>query len=295
MSETRKIYLNGQLVPKEQAVVSVFDHGFLYGDGIFEGIRIYDGVIFRLQEHLERLYESAKSILLTIPMDFAEMKDAVVGTVRANGLRDGYIRLVVSRGPGDLGLDPRNCTTANVVIIADTIQLFPRELYEQGLKIVTVPTRRNSPSSLNPQIKSLNYLNSILVKIEAANAGVLEALTINGDGYVCEGSGDNVFIVKRGKVLTPPTYLGALDGITRRSIMDLCDQLGLTLEESPFTRHDVYVADECFLTGTAAELIPVVEVDKRQIGTGKPGEVTKRLHQAFHDLARTQGQQVYES
>ncbi len=288
----RTIYLNGQLVQKEQAVVSVFDHGFLYGDGIFEGIRIYDGVIFRLDEHLLRLYESAKSILLTIPLAFEEMAEAVIDTVRANGLRDGYIRLVVSRGPGDLGLDPRSCPRANVVIIADTIQLFPQELYEQGLRIVTVATRRNSPAALNPQIKSLNYLNSVLVKIEAANAGVLEALTLNAEGYVCEGSGDNVFIVKRGVVYTPPIYLGALDGITRRAIMELCAQLSIPLMETPFTRHDVYVADECFLTGTAAELIPVVEVDARVIGDGNPGPMTKLLLEAFHKVVRTQGRRV---
>lgn len=293
MGSDRKIYLNGKLVPQDQAVVSVFDHGFLYGDGIFEGIRIYDGVIFRLQEHLVRLYESARSILLDIPLAYKDLEEAVVNTVLANDLRDGYIRLVVSRGVGDLGLDPRNCPVANVVIIADTIQLFSQELYDQGLKIVTVPTRRNSPSALNPQIKSLNYLNSILVKIEAANAGVLEALTLNSDGYVCEGSGDNVFIVKRGKVITPPTYLGALDGITRRSIIDLCERNGIPIMETPFTRHDVYVADECFLTGTAAELIPVVEVDKRPIGSGVPGEITKRLHAAFHEIARTEGRRVF--
>jgi branched-chain amino acid aminotransferase len=292
MSAERKVYINGQLVPKDQAVVSVFDHGFLYGDGIFEGIRIYEGVVFRLDEHLERLYDSAKSILLTIPLDFEEMADAVLNTVRANDLRDGYIRLVISRGNGDLGLDPRSCQKANVIIIADTIQLFPQEYYENGLKIITVPTRRNSPAALNPQIKSLNYLNSVLVKIEAANAGALEALTLNAEGYVCEGSGDNVFIVKKGKVYTPPVYLGALDGITRRAIIELCEEMSIPIVETPFTRHEVFIADECFLTGTAAELIPVVEVDKRTIGTGKPGEITKRLHEGFHKLARTQGRRI---
>ncbi|OPG15817.1 branched-chain-amino-acid transaminase [Ferroacidibacillus organovorans] len=292
MDADRKIYLNGQLVPKEQAVVSVYDHGFLYGDGIFEGIRIYDGVIFRLDEHLERLYDSAKSILLDVPLTFEEMASAVLDTVRANGLQNGYIRLVISRGPGDLGLDPRSCPRANIVIIADTIQLFPQKYYEEGLKIVTVPTRRNPVGALNPQIKSLNYLNSVLVKIEAANAGCLEALTVNAEGYVCEGSGDNVFIVKKGRVYTPPIYLGALDGITRRSIIDLCAKLSIPLQETPFTRHDVFVADEVFLTGTAAELIPVVEVDRRMIGSGVPGEVTKRLHRAFHELVRIDGRRL---
>ncbi len=292
MSDGRQIYLNGQIVPSEQAVVSVFDHGFLYGDGVFEGIRVYEGTVFRLDDHLERLYDSAKSILMQIPLAYEEMASAVLDTVRANGLTNGYIRLVVSRGPGDLGLDPRNCPKPTIVIIADAIQLFPKEFYENGLKIVTVPTRRNSPAALNPQIKSLNYLNSILVKIEAANAGVMEALTVNADGYVCEGSGDNVFIVKKGKVYTPPVYLGALDGITRRTMIDLCAQLDIALLETPFTRHDVYVADECFLTGTAAELIPVVEVDGRSIGKGKPGAITKRLHEAFHQLVKTQGRHI---
>lgn len=292
MGNARKIYLNGQLVGKEQAVVSVFDHGFLYGDGIFEGIRIYDSVVFKLDEHLDRLYDSAKSILLQIPLSQEEMAEAVLMTIRENGLTDGYVRLVVSRGDGDLGLDPRSCKRANVIIIADTIQLFPQEFYEQGLKIVTVPTRRNGPAALNPQIKSLNYLNSVLVKIEAANAGALEALTLNAEGYVCEGSGDNVFIVKRGTVYTPPVYLGALDGITRRTIIELCAQHGIPLVETPFTRHDVFIADECFLTGTAAELIPVVEVDKRTIGTGVPGDITKRLHALFHEVARTIGRRV---
>jgi branched-chain amino acid aminotransferase len=292
VAENRKVYLDGKLVSKEQAVVSVFDHGFLYGDGVFEGIRIYGGVVFRLDEHIARLYHSARSILLDIPLTPAEMIEATLETVRANGLRDGYIRLVVSRGAGDLGLDPRNCKKASVIIIADSITLFPAEFYENGLRIVTVPTRRNAPDTLNPQIKSLNYLNSVLVKIEAANAGVLEALTLNAQGYVCEGSGDNVFIVKKGKLYTPPVYLGVLAGITRQAIIDLCGQLGLPLAEEPFTRHDVYVSDECFLTGTAAELIPVVEVDRRPIGDGRPGPVTRRLREAFHRLARTDGRHV---
>ncbi len=292
MSGGRTIFLNGRLVPEEQATVSVFDHGLLYGDGVFEGIRIYAGNVFRLDDHLARLYESARSILLDVPLDMEQMAEAVLETVRANGLLDGYIRLVVTRGAGDLGLDPRNCPRSTVIVIADRISLFPQEFYDNGLQIVTVATRRPGVDALNPQIKSLNYLNNVMVKLEAIHAGALEALTVNSQGYVCEGSGDNVFIVKRGKVLTPPCYLGALDGITRRAIMDLCAQLDIPLSETPFTRHDVYVADECFLTGTAAELIPVVEVDRRPIGSGKPGAITKRLHAAFHELARTEGRRV---
>jgi branched-chain amino acid aminotransferase len=290
----RLIYMNGEFVPKSQATVSVFDHGFLYGDGIFEGIRSYGGNIFRLRQHLVRLYESAKSILLTIPLTMEEMEQAVIETVRRNELKDAYIRLIVSRGAGDLGLDPRSCAKPNVIIIADQIKLFPEQFYEEGLKIVTVATRRNIPDALNPKIKSLNYLNNILVKLEAAQAGAMEALMLNQDGYVCEGSGDNVFIVKNRTVLTPPTYLGALEGVTRNAILELCHKLGLEVKEQPFTRHDVYVADECFLTGTAAEVIPVVAVDNRVIGNGKPGPVTQQLIAEFRALTLWDGTQVYE-
>ncbi|HHY65760.1 MAG: branched-chain-amino-acid transaminase [Kyrpidia sp.] len=287
------MYLNGEFVDPKRATVSVFDHGFLYGDGIFEGIRAYGGNIFRLRQHIVRLYESAKSILLQIPLTFEEMQQAVAETVRRNGLKDAYIRLVVSRGPGDLGLDPHNCSGANVIIIADQIKLYPQEFYDQGLRVVTVPTRRNNPDALNPKIKSLNYLNNILTKIEASRAGALEALILNQDGYVCEASGDNVFIVKNGRVITPPTYLGALEGITRNAIIEICQREGIPVAEEPFTRHDVFVADECFLTGTAAELIPVVEVDGREIGRGVPGEMTKRLLEHFRALTRVDGYQVY--
>ncbi|ADG05684.1 branched-chain-amino-acid transaminase [Kyrpidia spormannii] len=293
MSEGQLIYLNGEFVDPKRATVSVFDHGFLYGDGIFEGIRAYGGNIFRLRQHIVRLYESAKSILLQIPLTFEEMQQAVAETVRRNGLKDAYIRLVVSRGPGDLGLDPHNCSGANVIIIADQIKLYPQEFYDQGLRVVTVPTRRNNPDALNPKIKSLNYLNNILTKIEASRAGALEALILNQDGYVCEASGDNVFIVKNGRVITPPTYLGALEGITRNAIIEICQREGIPVAEEPFTRHDVFVADECFLTGTAAELIPVVEVDGREIGRGVPGEMTKRLLEHFRALTRVDGYQVY--
>ncbi|GAA5344816.1 branched chain amino acid aminotransferase [Planifilum fimeticola] len=291
--EERWVYINGKYFRKDEAKVSVFDHGFLYGDGVFEGIRVYDGNVFRLKEHLERLYDSAKSIMLKIPMTMEEMQQAVVDAVRKNGLRDAYIRLVVSRGAGSLSLDPESCSDPQVIIIVDQVRLFSQELYDNGLPIVTVPTRRNIPDALNPKIKSLNYLNNILVKIEANRAGVGEALMLNEDGYVAEGSGDNIFIVKKGVLYTPPGYVGALEGITRKAIMDLADQLGYPVKEQPFTRHDVYIADEAFLTGTAAEVIAVVEVDGRQIGTGKPGPITRSLLEAFRKLVRVDGVQVY--
>jgi branched-chain amino acid aminotransferase len=285
--------MNGEYVKKEDAKVSVFDHGFLYGDGVFEGIRVYDGNVFRLREHLVRLYDSAKSILLNIPYTLDEMEQAVVETVRKNELRDAYIRLIVSRGVGELCLDPEKCARPQVIIIADQVRLFPEETYEKGLHIVTVPTRRNVPDALNPKIKSLNYLNNILVKIEANRAGVGEALMLNSDGYVAEGSGDNIFIVKRGVLYTPPGYLGALEGITRQAIIDLAQQLQYQVKEEPFTRHDVYVADEVFLTGTAAEVIAVVNVDGREIGDGKPGPITRQLLAEFRRLVRVDGVKVY--
>lgn len=287
--------MNGRFVKKEEATVSVFDHGFLYGDGIFEGIRVYNGNIFRLREHVERLYDSAKSIMLTIPYTLEEMEELVANTVRKNGLKDAYIRLVVSRGIGDLGLDPAKCPHPNVIIIADQISIYSQELYDNGLEIISVPTRRNLPDALNPKIKSLNYLNNILVKLEANNAGMGEALMMNTDGYVTEGSSDNVFIVKRGVVYTPPTYLGALAGITRQAIMDICERVGYTVKEEPFTRHDVYVADEVFLTGTAAEVIAVVKVDGRTIGTGKPGSVTQHLLSEYRNIVEVEGYKVYAS
>lgn len=287
------IYLNGKYVPEEEAKVSVFDHGFLYGDGVFEGIRVYNGRVFRLKEHLDRFYESAKSILLEIPESYEEMKEAILETVRRNKLRDAYIRAVVSRGPGDLGLDPQKCSRATTVIIASSIVLYPQELYEKGLSVVTVATRRNSPDALDPQIKSLNYLNNVLIKIEANRAGVTEAIVLNREGYVTEGSADNVFIVKKSVVITPPTYLGALNGITRQVIMEVAGKAGYQVLEKPFTRHELYTADECFLTGTAAEAIPVVEVDGRKIGDGKPGPVTKDLIQRFRALTGVEGEPVY--
>jgi branched-chain amino acid aminotransferase len=283
------IYLNGEFVTKENAQISVYDHGFLYGDGIFEGIRIYDGNIFKCAEHLQRLYDSAKSIMLEIPLTYAEMEAALIEAVQKNEMRNGYIRLVVSRGTGNLGLDPRRCPVANVIIIVEQLAIYAEEDYVNGLKIVSVSTRRNVPDALNPKIKSLNYLNNILVKIQANLAGVGEALMLNAQGYVAEGSGDNIFIVKNGKLFTPPSWVGALEGITRASIMEICAKMGLEVREEPFALHDVYVADEVFLTGTAAEVIAVREVDARIIGSGKAGPITTQLLQEFRALVKEDG------
>jgi len=291
--EQRWIYLNGEIVKKEDAKISVFDHGFLYGDGIFEGIRVYNGVVFKCKEHIDRLYDSAKSIMLDIGMTKEEMTEAMAETIRKNGMRDAYIRLVVSRGTGDLGLDPRKCPKPNIVIIVEKLALFPKEHYETGIRIITVPTRRNVPDALNPKIKSLNYLNNILVKLEANMAGVSEALMLNAQGYVCEGSGDNIFIVKNKVIYTPPSYLGALEGITRNAIMDIVERLGYKLKEEPFTRHDVYIADEVFLTGTAAEVIAVYEVDGRVVGDGRPGPITNELLAEFRNVVDKDGLQVF--
>ncbi len=285
----RIIFMNGKLVPEQEAVISVFDHGYLYGDGVFEGIRAYNGRVFKLEEHVRRLFESAHSIMLPIPYSQEEMIKAVVDTVNANKLTDAYIRLVVSRGVGDLGLDPRKCKESQVVIIADKIVLYPKELYEKGLTVITVATRRNIADALDPKLKSLNYLNNILAKIEANRAGVLEALMTNSQGYISEGTGDNIFIYRKGKLITPPPYLGILEGITREAVIELAHEEGIPLQEAPFTRHDVYVADECFLTGTAAEVIPVIEADMRTIGTGKPGPVTRTLMEKFRELTQTTG------
>ncbi|MBT9172471.1 MAG: Branched-chain-amino-acid aminotransferase [Syntrophomonadaceae bacterium] len=288
------IYLNGDFVQGEEARISVFDHGFLYGDGVFEGLRAYGGRVFRLDEHLTRLYESAKSIMLEVPENYDEMKAVTLETIRRNNLRDAYLRLVVSRGTGDLGLDPRKCPKATTVIIASSIVLYPQELYEKGLSIITVATRRNVPDALDPKIKSLNYLNNVLVKIEANRAGVMEAVMLNAQGYVSEGTADNIFIVRRGRILTPPGYAGALEGITRQVVMELALENGRQVLEQPFTRHDLYVAEECFLTGTAAEVIPVIEVDGRTIGKGTPGPLTLDLMKRFHQLTATTGVPVYE-
>jgi len=276
-------------VPKSQAKVSVFDHGFLYGDGVFEGIRSYGGRVFMLDEHLDRLYESAKSIWLTIPIDKEQMKEAILQTLRTNKLRDAYIRVVVSRGEGDLGLDPRKCPKPNVIIITDRIELFPNELYERGIEMVTVSVRRNSPQALNPNIKSLNYLNNILAKIEAINAGKPEGLMLTIDGYVAEGTGENIFVIKRGELFTPPAYMGILKGITRQVVMNLAREMGYPVWETVLTLHDVYTADECFITGTAAEIVPVVKLDGRTIGEGVPGPITKALIQKFRAYTQQVG------
>ncbi|WP_123041275.1 branched-chain-amino-acid transaminase [Cohnella candidum] len=287
------IYLNGEFVTKENAKISVFDHGFLYGDGIFEGIRIYGGNVFRCKEHLDRLYDSAKSIMLDIPLTYGEMQEALAETLRKNDLKDGYIRLVVSRGPGNLGLDPKRCPKAWVIIIAEQLAIYPEEAYRTGLRSISVSQRRNIPDALSPKVKSLNYLNNILVKIQANLAEVGEAIMLNAQGYVAEGSSDNIFIVKRGVVYTPPTYLGALEGVTRGAIMDLCGRLGYKLKEEPFTLHDVYCADEVFFTGTAAEVIAVREVDGRIIGEGKAGPVTTHLLEEFRKIVTVEGLKVF--
>ena len=288
------IYLGGEFVNKNEAVVSVYDHGFLYGDGVFEGIRTYEGNIFKLDEHLDRLYDSAKSIMLHIPYEKEELEAIIAETVRKNKLETAYIRVVVSRGAGNLGLDPASCSNPRVVVIAEALALFPKELYERGVRLASVSSRRNRPDVLPPQVKSLNYLNNILVKMEANQAGVDEALMLNDQGYVTEGSADNIFIVKKGTIYTPPTYLGALEGITRNAIMDLAEEEGYTVKEQPFTRHDVYVADEVFLTGTAAEVIAVVEVDQRKVGDGSPGVVTNHLLSEFRKVTTTDGYKVYD-
>ncbi|WP_410771830.1 branched-chain-amino-acid transaminase [Fontibacillus sp. BL9] len=287
------IYLDGQFVTKENAKVSVFDHGFLYGDGIFEGIRIYNGNIFKCKEHLDRLYDSAKSIMLNIPLTYQEMEEALVETLRRNELRDGYIRLVVSRGAGNLGLDPNRCPKASVVIIVEQLAIYSEEAYKTGLKTVSVSTKRNLPDALNPKIKSLNYLNNILVKIQSNLSGAGEAIMLNAQGYVTEGSGDNIFIVKNGMITTPPCYLGALDGITRQAIIEICGNKGYKIKEEPFTLHDVYVADEVFLTGTAAEVIAVREVDGRIIGEGYAGPVTLKLLEEFRSIVDKDGLKVW--
>jgi len=289
-----KIFMNGKFVDEKQAKVSVFDHCLLYGDGCFEGIRLYQGCIFRLADHIERLYSSAKYIMLKIPLSPVQMIERVRETVRRNSLRDGYIRLVVTRGVGPLGLAPWECKKPTVFIIADKITLYPAEFYEKGLEIVTVPTRRSHVESLNPRVKSCNYLNNILAKIEASMAGALEALMLDHNGFVNECTGDNVFLVKKGVLTTPPTYLGALRGITRSVVIELARAEGIEVCEEPFTRFDVFDADECFLTGTAAEVVPVVKVDKRQIGKGKPGPVTKRLMKRFRERTAADGIMAYD-
>lgn len=289
-----KIYIDGKFYDEHTAKISVFDHGLLYGDGIFEGIRAYHGRVFKLKEHIDRLFCSAKAILLDIPMTAEALMKAVVETCRRNKLRDGYIRLVVTRGIGTLGLNPNRCKNPSVIIIADKIQLYPPEFYQKGMELITVPTVRSLHSALNPAIKSLNYLNNILAKIEANNAGCEEAIMLNAEGFVAECTGDNLFIVKDGKLLTPPLSAGALYGITRRVVMDIALASGLEVGEPNLTRYDLFNAEECFLTGTGAELVPVVKIDGRLIGNGRPGPVTRRLVNQYHALTKTSGEPIYD-
>ena len=287
------VHIDGEYLPQEEAKISVFDHGLLYGDGVFEGIRSYKGRVFKLDGHLQRLYDSAKAIMLKIPISIEDMEEAVLETLRRNQLHDAYIRLVVTRGVGDLGLDPDKCPVPTIIIIADKITLYPPNFYEDGLEIVTVSVRRNYAEAVSPRIKSLNYLNNILAKIEGKQAGVEEVLMLNAEGYVVECSGDNIFYVKDNVIVTPPTHLGILEGVTRNTVIDLARKLGITVEEKVFTRHDLYTAEECFLTGTAAEVIPVVKIDQRTVGNGSPGIVTQKLIEEFHHVTDVLGTPIY--
>jgi branched-chain amino acid aminotransferase, group I len=288
-----KIYLDGQFYDKENAKISVFDHGLLYGDGVFEGIRFYSGRVFRLEEHINRLYDSARAICLTIPLDKPALTEAVLETIRQNQLQDGYVRLVVTRGCGDLGLNPALCPKATVFIIASKITLYPEEMYRNGLVVATCATRRIPHGALSPMVKSLNYLNNVMAKIEAHQAGAGEGLMLNEQGYVAECTGDNIFIVKNGRLMTPPISSGALAGVTRAVVLEIAAELGIPVSEPEMTRYDIYTADECFLTGTAAEVIPVVKLDNRPIGDGKPGPVTGRLIARFRELTATTGTAIY--
>ena len=287
------IYLDGEFLPESEAKVSVFDHGLLYGDGIFEGIRFYNGRVFRLDEHLDRLWDSARSICLEIPVTREEMTEALLETIRQNGLRDGYIRQIVTRGVGNLGLNPVQCKRPSIIIIAATIALYPEEVYRNGLTIVTCATRRMNAAALNPAVKSLNYLNNVMARIEANLAGADEALMLNDAGNVAECTADNVFIIKKGQIFTPPISAGALRGITRAVAFEIAAELGIRITETDITRHDVFVADECFLTGTAAEVIPVIKADGRVIGTGKPGPISTRMISRFRELVREGGTPIY--
>ncbi|HWY88149.1 MAG TPA: branched-chain-amino-acid transaminase [Gemmataceae bacterium] len=281
---TPKVYVNGKLFDKPDAKISVYDHGLLYGDGVFEGIRIYEGRIFRLKEHVDRLFESARAIKLEIPLSHAQMMEAIQATVSANNKRNGYIRPIITRGAGYLGLDPRKTSDPQIIIIVDDISLYPPEFYENGLEIATVSTIRNHPAAVSPRIKSLNYLNNILAKIEGVISGCQESLMLNHLGEIAECSGDNIFLVRDGVLKTPPVEAGILEGITRGAVLELARAAKMSVQEMTLTRHDVYIADECFLTGTAAEIIPVVKCDARVIGTGKPGPITRQLREAFRQL-----------
>jgi branched-chain amino acid aminotransferase len=288
-----KIYIDGALLPENEAKISVFDHGLLYGDGIFEGIRFYNGRVFRLDQHLDRLWDSATAIWLTIPITREEMQSALLETIRQNELKDGYVRLVVTRGVGNLGLNPESCRRPSVIIIAASIALYPEELYQRGLDVITCGTRRPSPAALSPQVKSLNYLNNIMAKIEAQQAGAGEGLMLNEQGYVAECTGDNIFIIKRGQLLTPPISSGGLRGITREVVMEIAAEFGMPAHEVEMTRYDIYTAEEFFLTGTAAEIIAAVSLDKRLIGTGKPGPITAKFIARFRELTVSSGTPIY--
>jgi branched-chain amino acid aminotransferase len=281
-----KIYISGKLYDKADAKISVYDHGLLYGDGVFEGMRSYGGKVFRLKQHLDRLWASAKGIWLKIPISQDEMAKAINDTLATNNIKDGYIRLLVTRGAGALGLDPNKCSDPQVIVIADHIQLYPKEMYDKGLEIVTASTIRNHSAALSPRIKSLNYLNNIMAKIEGLQAGCVEALMLNAKGEVAECTGDNIFIVRQGVLMTPPIDAGILEGITREAVIELAQEMKIPVQQVPFVRHDIFIADECFLTGSAAEVIPVVKLDSRVIGTGQPGPLTKRLTDRFHQLTR---------
>jgi branched-chain amino acid aminotransferase len=287
-----EVYIDGKFYPKADAKVSVFDHGFLYGDGIFEGIRLYEGNVFRLEEHLERLEMSAKAIMLQLPWTRKEIADIVCESCRRNNLTDGYIRLIISRGVGDLGLSPKTCPKPSIICIADKITLYPEALYTTGMKIITAATRRISPAALPPMIKSLNYLNNILAKMEALQHGYHECIMLNDQGYVAECTGDNIFLIHKGRLLTPASHAGALIGITRQVALEVAEQLGLKLCETNLTRYDVWNSDECFLTGTAAEVIPVIEVDGRTIGNGKPGPMTARILESFRKKVSKEGTRI---
>ena len=279
-----KVFINGTLYNKEDAKVSVYDHGFLYGDGVFEGMRSYGGSVFRMKEHLNRLWESAEKIQLEIPMSKEQMADSVNATLAANEIEDGYIRLVVSRGEGTLGLDPNKCPMPNIIIITDLITLYPDEFYQNGLEIITAKTIRNHPGALDPRIKSLNYLNNILAKIEGLAAGCVETLMLNHQGEVAECTGDNIFIVQDGRLLTPPVEAGVLEGITRGAVMELAAEDDVEVVETTMTLEDVYAAEEVFLTGSAAEIVPVIKVDGNQIGNGTPGLLTRRIADLYSQL-----------
>lgn len=290
-----QVYIDGKYYPKEEAKISVWDHGVLYGDGVFEGIRAYHGRVFRLEEHLERLYTSAASIMIHIPMSREEMTEAILDVLRKNELRDAYIRLLVTRGVGDLGLDPRKCARPTIVIIADKIKLYPPEAYEKGLSLIVASTRKNAIDSLSPRIKSMNYLNNILAKMEAINAGAAEAVMLDHNGFLTECTSENIFLIKKEVVFTPTATVGILEGITRSVVMELAGELGYEVQMAFLTMHDLYTADECFVTGTGAEILPVVKVSGRTIGAGRPGPVTRKLLAAFREVVQREGTPIYRT